>query len=69
LLSPRQRRPCAARGEAESKNWCSFLHGAAIAVARATASAARHERRDASFSRRSGEAVFCFELTRSRQGF
>jgi len=49
--------------------WCSFLRGAAVAVARATAGAARHERRDASFSRTIGRSSVCFELRSSQQGF
>jgi hypothetical protein len=66
LLSPRQRRACAARGE-RGQSWCSFLRGAAIAVASATASAARQQQE----LRRDDRVKQCFasSVKRSRQGF
>ena len=56
---PRQRRSLRRERGAGGKSWCSFLHGAAIAVAKATASAARRSKRCAV---RSGEAVFALSF-------
>jgi hypothetical protein len=66
---PRQRRSRAARGRVQSR--CSFLHGAAVAVASFDKLRSNRWRRPAQqeLRRTIGRSSFCFERARSRQGF